>query len=223
VENVDLLFGGTASFLVSCDGKRDGALCLLAAMSVLLVRPLSVVNIVMEDGDPSKYLAHQQEVINALGKGHMSGLIQLHDQGSVSIDELVAAAPNNRTFLMAPEMMFLEAIAGEAQDCWSRESDNARTLCVPESMDVLSKWKFIAEDYAVRNTSTHAFQSFQPIQQGKFPLDRSRLASWALLCSRPLWLEAINSVSDWRRFCASLNKSNRKLQNITSRDKLFRG
>jgi hypothetical protein len=214
VKHIDTLFGGAAGFLVLCDGERNGALCLLAAISVLLVSPLSIVHIVMEDGDPSKYLTQQQIIIDTLDRGHMGGLVHLYGEGGLTIDELIASSPNNRTFLMAPDMVLMDSTTGKADDCWSTEVEDGWALCVPESMDTfMSEKSFIAGDCKMSYTSTQAFQSFQSIQQGKFPMERSRLASWALLCSRPIWLEAIESVSDWRRFCASLNKSSRKLQN----------
>ena len=216
VENVDILFGGAAGFLVLCNGERDGALCLLAAMSVLLVSPLSVVHVVLKDGDPSKYLTQQKKLVDALYKGHMGGLVHFYDQGDLNIGELFASSPNNRTFLMAPDIVLVDVIAGAVDDCWSTEAGDGWTLCVPESLDAISKAEnSFAMGYEMSYTSTQAFQSFQPIQHGMFPLERSNLAPWALLCSRPLWLEAIESVSEWRRFCASLNQSSRrrKLQN----------
>jgi hypothetical protein len=209
VDAVDRVFGETAAFLIPCNKPADGANCLRAAISVLLVSPLSMVRLITRD-DEAAFMATNTDLYKVLGEAHMDGLVTAGPMDLTShFDELVSGALNHRVILMAPDTVLFD---GDELRSWSRHNSSSHQDCmlwVPAGLDVNLMGEHDLPGRICPTLAT-SFEDFRVIEDGNFVGDPSYLYRFAHLCSSPIWKSVMAASSQsWLHFCASIERSNR--------------
>lgn len=224
VEAVDRTVREAAAFVIPCEASTDGELCLLAAISVLLASPLSLVHVVLESTDTrDAYLQRHADLLATMRAMHMEGLVAIHETQKGSdwgMDEVFDAAPNHRVFVLAADAVVTHPFGrvreeiqqsmssldnGEVEITngtlsWANVHEVSRQHPVFE-METGGGWRVPVSD-----TAGLPVVSLRATLEGKAILDQKHLEAFTGLCGQSLWRRATGGGSSprWERLCIAI-------------------
>ena len=229
-ETVDKTFREAAAFIIPCDATNDGELCLLAAINVLLVSPLSLVHVFLHgDGDDGRsregYLQQHAGIVAASHAMHMKGLIAVLDEDGC-MEEIFNSAPNYRVIVLAADAMLARNGGGSETTTILGVKTSGDVRAAPSSGDIKSPvhWSWarlrdLVQQHSMyeidvngswrerkhRGSSFHV-HSVRPLLEGTLILDQRHLVPFIIMCSDPLWRKAIRHSPRWERVCKAMSE-----------------
>jgi hypothetical protein len=225
VATVDRTFRQAAAFLVPCDGSTDEELCLLAAVSVLLVNPLSLVHIILGGGhgdSRNAYTDRHADLLATIRAIHMEGLVTIHEEAATNdnlmgLDDIYQSAPNQKLFVLAADTMHTRFSGGASRSTavvsaesfeiprplsWAklRELSQKHQVFEIDSSDSLRRGQ-TSEDMA------SSISSIRPLLEGTVFLGQQSLTPFIVQCSERLWQTVIRHSPRWEQLCKATTGS----------------